>query len=61
MTAWSNSVRAAAQIVIDQKLAGKALPEVIAQGLPAQYDSMGTGFINGEAFITAVFSSFGAP
>jgi cyclase len=61
MTAWSNSVRAAAQIVIDQKLAGKALPEVIAQGLPAQYDSMGTGFINGEAFITAVFSSFSAP
>lgn len=61
MKAWIDSVRAAAQIVIDQKTAGKALPDVIAQGLPAQYDSMGTGFINGPAFITAVYNSDANP
>jgi cyclase len=61
MQAWIGNVRDAAQIVIDQKLAGKTLADAVAQGLPAQYDSMGTGFINEEAFITAVFSSYGAP
>lgn len=59
MKAWSDKVRAAAQIVIDQKLAGKTLADAVAQGLPAQYDSMGTGFINEEGFITAVYNSYG--
>ncbi len=59
MQAWIGKVKAAAQIVIDQKLAGKALADVVAQGLPAEYDSMGTGFINEERFITAVYTSYG--
>lgn len=59
MAAWIGKVRAAAQIVIDQKTAAKPLADVIAQGLPAEYDSMGTGFINGEAFIRAVYTSYG--
>ena len=60
MAAWIAKVRTAAQIVIDQKTAGKVLVDVIAQGLPAEYDSMGTGFINGEAFIRAVYTSYGS-
>jgi cyclase len=61
MTAWINSVRDSAKIITDQMAAGKSLQDILAQGLPDQYDSMGTGFINEAAYITAVFTSSSTP
>ncbi|MES2603933.1 MAG: MBL fold metallo-hydrolase [Pseudomonadota bacterium] len=61
MAAWIKSVEDSAKIITDQMAAGKKLDAIVAQGLPAQYDSMGGGFIDEKAYITAVFTSTGAP
>jgi cyclase len=61
MAAWIEGVRATAKMVTDQMAAGKTLAAIIEQGLPEQYASWGTGFINEEAYITAVYTSSANP
>lgn len=61
MVAWMAKVESSAKLITDQMLAGKSLDAILAQGLPAEYDSMGTGFINEEAYIRAVYSSSQQP
>jgi cyclase len=57
MSTWIAGVTATAKLITDQKAAGKALPAIITQGLPAQYASWGKGFISEAAYITAVYNS----
>lgn len=57
MQAWITSVETSAKLITDQMAAGKSLDAILAQGLPAQYKSLGTGFINETAYITAVYNS----
>jgi cyclase len=57
MAAWIGMVRKTAEIVLDQINTGKSLDDIKAKGLPTEYKQFGRGFINEEAWITAIFNS----
>jgi cyclase len=54
---YVEGVNETAAMVLDRKAAGLSLEQIIAEGLPAEYASWGTGFISTEAWITAVYNS----
>ena len=54
---YMDGVNETAAMVLDRKAAGLSLEAIIEEGLPAEYEQWGTGFISEEAWITAVFNS----
>ena len=54
---YVDGVNETAAMVLDRKAAGLSLEAIIEEGLPAEYEQWGTGFISEEAWITAVFNS----
>jgi len=54
---WLAGVKATAEIVMAKMAAGKSLQDIIGEGLPAEYESWGKGFINEAAWITAIYNS----
>lgn len=54
---WGTMVKITASLVIEKIATGESLEEIIAEGLPAEYDSFGQGFISEEAWITAIYNS----
>jgi cyclase len=56
MAAWIGMVRMTAALVTEQMTAGKSLTDIVAAGLPAEYERWGRGFISEEDWITAVYN-----
>jgi cyclase len=54
---YVNNVKATSMIIIERIYAGDPLESIIADGLPAQYESMGGGFISEEAWINTIYNS----
>jgi Zn-dependent hydrolases, including glyoxylases len=54
---WAEGVKTTVALVLEQKAAGKDLQTIIDEGLPAEYESWGQGFINESAWITAIYNS----
>jgi len=54
---WIAGVKETAELVMTKMAAGKSLQDIISEGLPAEYESWGRGFINEAAWITAIYNS----
>jgi glyoxylase-like metal-dependent hydrolase (beta-lactamase superfamily II) len=57
LAAWADMVETTAGIVTDKLSAGMSIDAIQAQGLPAEYEQWGRGFISEEAWITAIHTS----
>jgi glyoxylase-like metal-dependent hydrolase (beta-lactamase superfamily II) len=54
---WVDGVKATAEIVMTKMAAGEDLQTIIDEGLPAEYESWGRGFITESAWITGIYNS----
>lgn len=55
MAAWIQGVQTTAEYVLDQISAGKDLKDIVAAGLPDEYESWGRGFISERSWIEAIY------